>query len=203
MDLLPLLGPACQYCAHPLPDTDHLICGHCIKQLPYVDRTYIKYSFEEPLRSLLHRFKYHSGLYLSSFLSHLILHAIEHAPDRPECLLPVPLSSQRLRARGFNQAAVMTKILAKKLNIPYDLISCQKRINTAPQASLNRDNRQKNLRQAFMTQTLPYQHIALIDDLLTTGATVNELAYTLKKAGVARVDVWCCARTINKKSSEI
>ncbi|MFT4058897.1 MAG: ComF family protein [Legionella sp.] len=194
--LLPILGPACKHCAHPLPDTAHLICGHCIKKTPYFDYTMIQYRFEEPLRSLLHTFKYQNGLYLSSFLSHLILQAITNQTELPQCLLPVPMYPQRLQARGFNQAAVLTKILARKLQIPYDLNSCQKKRNTAAQASLNREQRQKNLRHAFVTQKLPYQHIALIDDLLTTGATTNELAYTLKQAGVARVDVWCCARTL-------
>ena len=105
---------------------------------------------------------------------------------------------KRLKQRGFNQAAILTKLLARKLNIPYDLTSCQKIINTEPQASLDGEQRQKNLRKAFRCKPLPYEHVTLIDDLLTTGCTANELALTLKKTGVKRVDIWCCARTIAK-----
>lgn len=196
--LMPQLGAACQYCADPLPDREHLICGRCIKKPPYVDRSFIAYKFEEPLRTLLHRFKYHNGLYLASFLSHLILHAAQQQPNKPQCLIPVPMHPQRIKQRGFNQAAVLAQALAQKLQIPCALNYCQKIINTAPQASLDREQRQKNLRHAFSARQHPYQHVALIDDLLTTGATTNELAFTLKKTGVQQVDVWCCARTVSK-----
>jgi ComF family protein len=195
--LLSPLGPACHYCAYPLPDSHYLICGRCIKKPPYFDRTLVAYCFEEPLRSLLHRFKYHNGLYLSSFLSHLVIQAIKKEDKTPQCLIPVPMHPKRIRERGFNHAAILTQSLAKKLRIPYDISACQKIINTAPQASLDGEQRQKNLHHAFKTKKIPYQHVALIDDLITTGATANELARTLKKAGVKQVDLWCCARTIS------
>lgn len=190
------IGPACEKCAYPLPEGSHLICGHCIKKPPHFDKTFIAYTFEEPLRGLLHQFKYHNGLYLCSFLCHLMLKAVEKNTHFGECLIPVPMHPKRLKQRGFNQAAVLTTSLAKQLKIPFDLYSCQKIINTAPQASLDGNQRQKNLLNAFSISPLPYQHIVLIDDLLTTGSTANELAASLKKSGVARVDVWCCARTI-------
>jgi ComF family protein len=198
IELMPPLGPACQHCAYPLPDADYLVCGHCIKKPPHFDRAFVGYKFEEPLRSLLHHFKYHNGLYLSSFLSHLIVQSVHNQPEMPECLIPVPMHAQRIRSRGFNQAAILAQALAKKLQIPCDLSRCQKIMNTVPQASLDREQRQKNLRCAFISKKLPYQHVALIDDLLTTGATANELALTLKKSGVKRVDIWCCARTVSK-----
>ena len=100
----------------------------------------------------------------------------------------------RLRQRGFNQAAELAKQLAHTLNLPFDLFSCKKIINTAAQAGLNEQQRRKNLRDAFEAKPLPYQHITLVDDLLTTGSTANDLAKVLKKQGVTRVDVWCCAR---------
>lgn len=196
---IPALGPGCRHCAYPLPDSHFQVCGHCIKKTPYFDRAIINYIFEEPLRSLLHQFKYRDGLFLSSFLSHLIFSSIKNQTEMPQCLIPVPMHPQRIRQRGFNQAAVLARTLAKKLQIPCDLFSCQKILNTEPQASLDGKQRKKNLRHAFVTQKLPYQHIAIIDDLLTTGNTVNELAFTLKTSGVRKVDVWCCARTIDKQ----
>ncbi len=191
--LMPM-GPACYHCAMPLPESDFLICGHCCKKKPSVDQAIAAYHFEEPLRTLLHEFKYHEGLYLCSFLATLILNAIPPMAKKTQCLIPVPMHPQRLRQRGFNQAAELTKQLGNALKLPYDLSHCKKIINTAPQASLNAEQRRKNLRQAFHAEPLPYQHITLVDDLLTTGSTVNELAKILKEQGVAQVDVWCCAR---------
>lgn len=198
IELITPLGPSCRYCACPLYDASYLVCGQCIKRPPQYDKAIVTYRFEEPLRSLLHHFKYHDGLYLSSFLSQLMLNAWQEHYPQPQCLIPVPMHPEKLKLRGFNQAAVLTKRLARHLNIPYDLTSCQKIINTNPQASLDSGQRQKNLRGAFQIKPLPYQHITLIDDLLTTGSTANELARTLKRSGIKRVDIWCCARTVNR-----
>lgn len=103
---------------------------------------------------------------------------------------------KRLKKRGFNQAAVLTRLLAKSLNLSYDLAACKKIKNTQPQAHLDGDERQKNLHHAFHAPTLPYKHVVLIDDLMTTGNTANELARVLKQSGVLQVDVWCCARAV-------
>ncbi|WP_420795212.1 ComF family protein [Legionella moravica] len=196
--LIKPLGPACTHCASPLPDEHYLICGSCIKKPPHYDNAVIGYTFDEPLRSLIHQFKYHNGLYLRNFLCHLMLNTVQKTQHIPQCLIPVPMHPLRIKQRGFNQAALLAKKLARKLNIPYDLTSCQKRINTAPQASLDKEQRQKNLSKAFHVTPLPYEHVAIIDDLLTTGNTVNELALVLKKAGIKKVDVWCCARTVTE-----
>lgn len=197
-DLLTPLGPACQYCALPLPDTHFLICGKCCKKKPYFDTVITAYSFEEPLRTLLHEFKYREGLYLSTFLTNLMLHALPSGTYNTECLVPVPMHPKRLRQRGFNQAAELALQLSRQLKLPCELSLCQKRINTASQAGLNAEGRQKNLRHAFQTRPNQYQHVTLIDDLLTTGSTANELARTLKEQGVKRVDLWCCARVAGK-----
>lgn len=193
LHLIPV-GPACYHCALPLPEGDFLVCGHCCKKKPYIDQAIAAYRFEEPLRTLLHEFKYHEGLYLCSFLTTLIVNALPEEATKTQCLIPVPMHPKRLQQRGFNQAAELTKQLGRLLKLPYDLTHCKKILNTAPQASLNAEQRQKNLRHAFHADPLPYQHITLVDDLLTTGSTVNELAKQLKKQGVNRVDVWCCAR---------
>ncbi|WP_416209909.1 ComF family protein [Legionella sp. PATHC035] len=198
IDFMPHLGSACERCAYPLADTHLQICGRCIKKTPHFDRAYINYTFEEPLRSLLHQFKYHEGLYLGSFLSHLMVNSLPNLENLPQCFIPVPMHPQRIKARGFNQAAVLVRLLARKLGVPYDITSCQKIRNTEPQASLDGEQRQKNLRHAFKSKKLPWQHVAIIDDLLTTGSTANELAFTLKKSGVKKVDIWCCARTVGK-----
>ncbi len=191
---IPRLGLSCQQCAIPLPDTRYLLCGHCIKNPPHFDRTYIACPFEEPLRSLLHQFKYQNGLYLTPVLTHLMQQALPNTDA--QCLIPVPMHPKRLKQRGFNQAAVLAKHLAQKTGIPYQVNTCTKIKNTSPQASLDSQKRAKNLHNVFSAKEMPFDHVLIIDDLLTTGATANELARTLKNAGVGQVDVWCGARTL-------
>ncbi len=156
------------------------------------------YPFEEPLRSLLHEFKYQEGLYLGSFLATLIIKNIPAEALTTECLIPVPLHPKRIQQRGFNQAAELVKHLSKALKLPYGLSFCKKIINTIPQAELSAKARGNNLTEAFYSNPVPYQHVTIVDDLITTGSTINALAKTLKQQGVKCVDVWCCARvTIN------
>lgn len=192
--LLTPLGPACRYCAEPLPDSSFLVCGRCIQKKPAIDAVLTAYRFEEPLRTLLHAFKYREGLHLLSYLATRMEDALPTHPYPTECLIPVPMHPKRLRQRGFNQAAELAKYLSRRLNIACPISLCQKRINTAPQAQLTAHARRKNLAHAFIAKPSHYQHVTLIDDLLTTGSTANELARVLKQQGVARVDLWCCAR---------
>lgn len=193
-DLIERLGPACEYCATPLPAINPMVCGSCCVKRPIVDRVITHYRFTEPLRTLIHAFKYDSALYLGSWLTQLLLDAKPEGYTS-ECLIPVPLHPTKLQQRGFNQAALLTKALSKQLNLPYVLDRCKKIIMTPPQAGLSAAQRQTNLNHSFRAQHLPYQHITLIDDVYTTGATANTMAALLKKQGVRRIDVWCCART--------
>ncbi|MDP3705510.1 MAG: ComF family protein [Legionellaceae bacterium] len=181
----------------PLPDDDDSICGACCLNKPDVDRVITAYRFEEPLRTLLHAFKYREGLYLTSLLTNLMLHAAIDTSNL-QCLIPIPLHPKRLQERGFNQAAILAMRLSRILKVPYNLTQCKKIINTIPQAGLSASLRKTNLKNAFQAPSLPYQHVTLIDDILTTGNTANELARTLKQQGVKQVDVWCCARVTPK-----
>jgi ComF family protein len=103
---------------------------------------------------------------------------------------------KRLQQRGFNQAAILAKKLAKQLALPCYLDRCKKKWQTTPQAELSGEERRKHLRHVFSVEDLPFEHVFIIDDLMTTGCTANELAYALKKSGVQQVTVWCCARAI-------
>ena len=201
MPLFSPLGPACHHCAEPLPEGQFLMCGACSKTLPCVDKVSVACLFQEPIRTLLHQFKYRSGLYLCSFLCTLIKNALSPEALTTECLIPIPLHPKRLRERGFNQAAVLSRYLSKELHLPIDLYGWKKIIHTKPQAQLDASSRKKNLHQACAASPMPYQHVTLIDDLITTGSTVNALAYALKQQGVARVDVWCCAKAANSHTS--
>lgn len=190
------LGAVCPRCAHPLPDQHAALCGHCLKNPKHFNKVWVGYVFEEPLRSLLHQFKYHKGLYLKNFLCMLMLEALKEKTKPSQCLIPVPMHSDRLKKRGFNHAAVLTRYLAKQLQMPYNLHACRKILNTAPQAALDSKQRQHNLKHAFYCDPLPYTHVTLVDDLMTTGCTANEVALSLLSAGVRQVDIWCCAKAV-------
>ncbi len=192
--LLRPLGTTCPICAIPLPD-DHSVCRSCRDKKPFIDRVITAYHYEEPLRTLLHQFKYHDGLYLTSFLVDLMLQApIDHA--NLTCLIPVPLHRKRLQERGFNQASILAQRLSKILGIPYLDNSCLKTTLTLPQAGLSGRFRQTNLANSFKSKPIAYSQVTLVDDLLTTGNTANEIGKTLKQQGIRRVDIWCCARTV-------
>jgi len=115
---------------------------------------------------------------------------------RPDAIVPVPLHPSRLRRRGYDQALELAKPIARELGIPLLANALQRVRATAPQSELDAGARQRNLRRAFAVKDgaeLP-AHVALIDDVMTTGATLNAAAKVLRRAGVARVDAWVCAR---------
>jgi ComF family protein len=176
-----------------LPDRLFLKCGPCSTNTPYLDQVFTSHRFEEPFRTVLHEFKYHEGLYLTSFLSKLMLPAIP-LDYQTDCLIPVPMHALQIRRRGFNQAILLAKHLGHRLNFPVNSNLCQKLIHTPQQAGLNAKARHSNLRHAFQAKKIPYQRVTLIDDLLTTGSTANELARELKRVGVQEVNLWCCAK---------
>ena len=192
--LFPRIENPCQFCSRPLPNAEFCICGECLQKKPAFDRVMTQFHFEEPLRTLLHEFKYKQALHLRSFLTQLMLQAFDKEAALADCIMPIPLHPKRIQQRGFNQAAELAKLLAKKCAISYNATLCQKITNTAPQVGLNAQERQNNLRHSFIAKPSSYNYVLLIDDLITTGSTANEMAKVLKKQGVKRVDVWCCAR---------
>jgi ComF family protein len=188
----------CQQCAHPLPLMAKKSCGLCLTNPPYFDSTQAPYLYEDPLKYLLLNFKFNHHLFLSKFLSQLIIKNLKfNTRKMPDYLLPVPLYKKRIRERGFNQAIEITRTISQILNIPYDSTTCSRVKYTSPQSSLKAAHRKKNMKNAFKVKSTEYAHVAIIDDIMTTGATVNELARVLKSQGVKIVDVWCCARTNN------
>ncbi len=200
-----MLGPACPTCANPCADQmdlnqdstrTRLPCGKCLKDKPYLDQVIAPYRFEEPLRTLLHTFKYREGLYLADLIAHLMLNTEKSWLNTTECLIPIPMHSKRLKQRGFNQAAILAHTIGRSLDIPYKLNTCKKTRNTQPQAELTAKERAHNLKDTFKSNHIPCKNVTLIDDLVTTGHTANEVAKTLKEQGVSTVSLWCCARTV-------
>lgn len=114
----------------------------------------------------------------------------------PEALLPVPLHSKRLRTRGYNQALLIAKSLAKQWKLPLITQGVQRQKHTEAQSLVDIQKRRINVKGSFiLTTKLPYQHVAIIDDVITTGSTINELAHTLKSHGIAQVSAFAVCRT--------
>jgi ComF family protein len=128
-------------------------------------------------------------------LGNLLADYLRKNAERPELILPVPLHQSRYRERGFNQSIEIARIVAQNLKLPLDLDSCIRHRDTPHQTTLTAKKRRHNMKQAFsVIKPVSAQHVAIIDDVMTTGSTVHELAAALKKSGVRQVDVWVCAR---------
>lgn len=188
----------CSQCAQPITGpTENRICGQCIKQAPCFDRAISLFAYNSPVQQLIARLKFQKKLSLAHLFGTLMTQAIQqhHADDLPDCIAPVPLSKTRLRERGYNQAMEIARPISKALNIPLDCSLFKRIRHSPPQSSLNLKARQKNVCDAFaVTRHKLPDHVAIVDDVITTGATCNELARLLKKAGVKKVTVWSIAR---------
>ena len=172
------------------------LCGHCLKQSPAFDETHAPFVYQASIRYLVTQLKFHHDYKNARLLGQLLAEHIGNSSERPQALIAVPLHPNRYRERSFNQSLEIGRHVAKHLNIPLDLNSCARIRDTDHQTGLSAKQRQTNLKQAFVvTKPLAYQHLAIIDDVITTGSTASALAAALKNQGVTRVDVWACART--------
>jgi ComF family protein len=191
---LPWNRSACLRCGLPLP-IPAAACGHCQRRPPPLTVAHAAFRYEAPLDRLLPRLKFHNDLAAARLLGGLMAEALGSA-ERPDALIPLPLHRKRLRSRGFDQTLELAKPLAHALCVPLrDDVLVRVR-ETAPQSRLDAPARRRNLRRAFAVRegvALP-AHVALIDDVMTTGATLHAAADALLSAGVTRVDAWVCAR---------
>lgn len=199
---LPWLMERCDVCALPLP-MDGLVCGQCQKHPPAYQQVIAPWTYSFPVDSLISRFKHQArwplGHLLGRLLGRLLQHRFENAElSRPDCLLPVPMPPKRLRQRGYNQAVMLARWLSADLDIPCDEHLLLRPQETIAQQDLDAKTRKRNLRNAFALSPGAWvqgRHLALVDDVLTTGATAHSLARLLMKAGARQVDVYCLART--------
>jgi len=198
---LPWLIDQCDRCALPMPMTD-LTCMQCLRHSPAFDEVIVPWRYDFPIDALVTRFKHQGKWPLGRLLADLLARMLQHRFDEdltpPDVLVPVPLASKRLRQRGYNQAAMLANWLGSQLRLPVDERLIKRTKETPAQQGLNAKARKRNLRDAFTLATpskVIDQHIALIDDVLTTGSTADALANLLKRAGAKKVDVYCLART--------
>ncbi len=193
---LPGLGHACPLCALPLPGAaSGLPCGRCRERPPYA-ATRAAYAYAPPLDRLVQEFKFAGRLGHARLLGELLAGHLETSGvPRPEMLLPVPLHPRRLRTRGYNQALELARPVARRLGVPLRARAGWRLRDTAAQSGLDAKARRRNVRGAFAVDgAVAGRRVAVIDDVVTTGHTVRELARALVAAGAERVEVWCLAR---------
>lgn len=198
---LPWLEEYCLRCALPLPMAN-LTCAQCSRRPPPFDQVVAPWHYGFPLDTLISRFKHNSQWPLGRLMAELLAMNLRYRFDeglrKPSLLLPVPLARRRLRERGFNQAGMLGRWLAKALAIECDERLLLRTRETPAQQHLDAKARRGNLRQAFALvngTSLEGQHVAVVDDVLTTGATAQAIAQVLRQAGARRIDVYCLART--------
>ena len=193
----PWIRHACRQCSTPLPvhaEDNH--CGHCQKRPPAFDATTALFHYRPPVDYLIKQLKFANELAIVPLLSTpMSARLTTRAAPLPSLLVPVPLHQTRLRERGFNQATELARRVGRELGIRSDHRLCTRNRDTRPQSLLSPNARRLNLCNAFSVRHRPVAgHIAIIDDVMTTGHTSNELARVLKQAGAQQVEVWVIAR---------
>ena len=193
----PALGRECLLCGGD--SADEMVCKCCMSSLPILDRAggevIAPFEYRFPIDRLVQRFKYGGDLAVGHWLARELA-ARASSASRPQVLVPVPVTRARLRSRGFNQAAQIARVVSRALRIPVSLRALERVRDSPPQSALGRRARRGNLRGAFACRArLDGRHVALVDDVITTGATAAAASHALKRAGAARVEVWALART--------
>lgn len=199
---LPYLDEGCPICAQPNPAGQP--CGICIMRPPPYQRTIAVCEYAWPIIHCIRQLKFADRLLPAQFLGELLSTKIEADADyqqqKPDLIIPVPLHPERLKQRGYNQALEIARPVAKNNGITLDISGVIRCKNTQPQSGLDANSRSKNLRNAFAVQdNYTNCHIAIVDDVITTGATAQALASVLLNHGAQRVDVWAVAKRIQHK----
>ncbi len=192
---LPRLTAAhCPICALPAPAGS--VCGKCLKQPPPFDHTVAAFSYTFPVDKLVQALKFSERLMLANYLGDALAQRISAHPDY---IVALPLHPARLRERGFNQSLLLARQISRRLGIPLLPDACERVRNTPPQSGLPWKERDKNMRRAFICKpdvNVRGKHVAIVDDVMTTGASIGELARALKQAGASEVSAWVVARTL-------
>jgi ComF family protein len=192
---LPRIAHSCPRCALPLADS-RSACGRCLaKRRPAVDAAVAVFEYRFPLDRLVQRFKFAGDLAIGRYLGEALACRVA-ALERPQVIAVPPLSAQRLRERGFHQALELARTVQRATAIACDARLITRLRETPSQHALDRRERLANLRGAFACRhALAGAHVAIVDDVITTGATAQTLARVLKESGASRVSVWAVART--------
>lgn len=203
---LPRIKMGCYQCGLPLQhELNSTLCGQCQRSHPPIDYLISSLQYDYPVGYLVAQLKFQRNLTYAKIFSHLLLTTLDeyyfsHTSELPEMIIPIPLHKKRIRERGFNQALEIARPIAQKLAIPISIDTVQRSKYTQAQSLLTATERRNNLQHSFiLTKPIGVKHIVLLDDVVTTGTTVYELAALLKKSGVEKVGVWAVARATYKK----
>ncbi len=190
---LPYQTIRCERCAKPLALAG--LCNECQQKLPLYTNVQAVFSYIYPIDKLISVAKFKENLAILDLLGNLMVKYLQFEP-RPDVMIPIPLHPKRLRQRGYNQSVELAKCIRKYTGIPLDYNSCQRIKNTRPQVGLSVSQRKINIQNVFKIEKIAsnWKHIVLIDDVMTTGSTVEALTKEYLQVGIQRVDVWCCAR---------
>lgn len=196
LDALAIGPDHCMQCALPLGQSGR-VCGRCLSKRPAFDSAHIPYRYEFPLDYLIARYKFHgcrgSGALLGQLFGRwLSQQQLQHPP---ELILATPLHWRRLLTRGFNQAETLARAASRATGVAHGRRRLLKHRHTSDQHGLPRKERLANIRGAFSAERVRGLHIALVDDVLTTGTTAREISQCLRKAGASSVQIWALART--------
>jgi len=194
---LPRLGPACAVCA--LPTAGGEVCGQCLAHPPPFAATVAAFAYAFPVDRLMHALKYHGRLTLSEWAAAALVEEYERRGSQrlPDLFTALPLAAERQRERGYNQAFEIARVLAQRLRVPLARDGASRVRTGPPQAALPWSERAKNVRGAFACELdLARLTVAVVDDVMTTGASLAEFARVLRAAGAVRVENWVVARTL-------
>jgi ComF family protein len=189
--------PHCPVCSLPTPTGE--VCGLCLKQPPYFTRTTAVFGYSFPVDKLIQIMKYGEQLSLAHAFAKKLAQRIDRN-ELPDCIMAMPLHPAKLRERGFNQSLLIASTVARELKLNLLTNACRRTINTPPQSSLPWKERKKNVRNAFSCDIdLEGKHVVLVDDVLTTGASLNALAGAVQERGAEKISAWVIARTLPRQ----
>ena len=196
--------PCCQHCGLSLVKSQPF-CGDCLKQDHLFTQLHALADYQRPYPTLIKKFKYAKKLIYGELLAELLSQSITHSLSpqqlsKIDCLIPVPLHPKKHRQRGFNQAQLIAQHIGKQLNYPVLLDTVQRNKQTIAQEGLSLQKRKANLKNAFQLsrnhkKLLSGAYVVIIDDVVTTGATIDSVCRVLMQSGVKRIDIWCICRT--------
>jgi ComF family protein len=201
-DFTEIKSPICSICGRPFSYGIELdrICEDCIRKRPNFDLARAPYLYDGALMTAIHELKYAQKSHLADSLGYLLASFAQTwiGELKGSLILPVPLHPRRLRSRGFNQSLLLARCVVSKTGAELDFLSLRRTRFTRPQTELTSEERQRNVRKAFEVvkpEAVKGRTIVLVDDVATTGSTLNECAKALKKAGADSVLCLVLART--------
>ena len=191
---LPWTTTACPSCAAPSASS-RSACGACQRKRPAFDHAQAAFRYRAPVDRLIAGLKYHRRLDLARALGELLAEKLQRTA-RPKLVIPVPLHSSRLRERGYNQSLEVARVVAARLRVPLNADVARRTRATATQTALPLKQRARNVRNSFsvVAEAVAGKHVAVVDDVMTSGHTLNALAKALRRAGASKVSVWVVAR---------